>query len=100
MRTAPLALFYDDDCQALLDKTVACYRVTHTHPSAVAGALVSVCSIASCLNHVQFRRQAYLAELVDVARQCDTELAHSLQSLEEMLSWPDDAVLKRLLGHS
>src|SRR5262249_26792727 len=100
MRAAPLALFYYDDYKALLAQTVECCRVTHTHPSAIAGALVSVCSIAYCLTHVQFSRQAYLAELADVASRYDTQLAQSLLSLEELLSQPDEEVLKRLLSHS
>jgi len=66
MRAAPLALFYYDDREALFAKTVECCKVTHTHPSAIAGALVSVFSIAYCLTHTQLNRRAYLGELVDV----------------------------------
>src|SRR5262245_27913425 len=87
MRAAPLALYYYDDRQALLAKTVECCRATHTHPSAIAGALVSVFSIAYCLTHAQFSRQAYLAELADVASEYDKALGQSLLSLEEMVSW-------------
>lgn len=100
MRAAPLALFYYADRQALLAKTVECCRVTHIHPSAIAGALVSVFSIAYCLTHTEFRRQDYLAELADVASEYDPALGQSLLNLEEMLSWPEEEVLKKLLSNS
>ncbi|MCI0713086.1 MAG: ADP-ribosylglycohydrolase family protein [Chloroflexi bacterium] len=100
MRAAPLALFYYDDRPALLEKTVECSRVTHTHPAAIAGALVSVFSIAYCLAHTEFDRQAYLRELTDIAGEYDSELRQKLLSLEEMLAWPEEEVLKKLLSAS
>lgn len=100
MRAAPLALFYYDNREALLTKTVECCQVTHTHPSAIAGALVSVFSIAYCLTHTQFDQQTYLNELAEVASQYDTELGQRLLGLETMLDWSEEAVLKELLQNS
>ena len=100
MRAAPLALFFYDDRQALFDKTVVCCQVTHIHPSAIAGALVTVFSIAYCLTHTLFDRQAYLAELADVASKYDRELGQRLLSLEAMLNWSEEGVLNELLKNS
>ena len=100
MRAAPLALFYFDDRETLLAKTVECCHVTHTHPSAIAGALVSVFSVAYCLNHTEFNQQEYLAELADVGSQYDEELGQNLLDLEAMLSWSEEAVLEKLLSNS
>lgn len=100
MRAAPLALFYYDDHEALFAKTVECCKVTHTHPSAIAGALVSVFSIAHCLTHKQLDRQAYLGKLADVASEFDPELGQRLLSLEDLLAWSEEDALKELLGHS
>lgn len=100
MRAAPLALFYYDDREALLAKTVECCHVTHTHPSAIAGALVSVFSIAYCLTHTEFNQQEYLNELADVACQYDEELSKKLLSLPDMLAWSDNDVLEKLLSDS
>jgi ADP-ribosyl-[dinitrogen reductase] hydrolase len=100
MRAAPLALFYYDDRQALLEKTVECSRVTHTHPAAIAGALVSVFSIAYCLTHEELDRQKYLDELAAVASEYDSELGQRLLNLEEILSLPEEEAVKTLLSDS
>jgi len=100
MRAAPLALFYYDDRNALFDKTVECCKVTHSHPGAIAGALVSVFSIAYCLTHAKLDRKAYLTELADVASEFDKELAQRLLTLTDLLSWPEEEVVKELLKHS
>ena len=100
MRAAPLALCYYNDRQTLLAKTVECSQATHIHPSAIAGTLMSEFSIAYCLTHTQLNKQAYLAELTDVASEYDKELGQRLLSLEEMLDWSEEEVLQELLKNS
>lgn len=100
MRTAPLALFYYDDRDTLYEKTIACCEVTHSHPGAIAGALVSAFSIAYCLTHTELDKQAYLNELADIAETFDPKLAKRLLSLPDKLDWPEEEVIKELLKHS
>ncbi len=96
MRAAPLALFYYDDRDALFDKTVECCKVTHSHPCAIAGALVSVFSIAYCLNHTLLDKQAYLNELANIIDPFDKKLSKRLLNLTDLLSWPEEDVIKEL----
>lgn len=100
MRTAPIALFYYDDEATLFDKTVEACLVTHTHPAAIAGALVSTFSIAYCLNHPMFDQTAYLTKISEVAGEFDAEMSQRLQSLPDMLTWPEEQVLQELLKNS
>ncbi|NWJ47558.1 MAG: ADP-ribosylglycohydrolase family protein [Chloroflexi bacterium] len=100
MRSAPLALYYYNQESTLFDMTVECSRITHTHPAAIAGALVSTFSIAYCLTHSQLNRQEYLHKIAGVAEQFDKTMSKNLLALEEMLGQPEEEALKELLKNS
>jgi ADP-ribosyl-[dinitrogen reductase] hydrolase len=100
MRAAPLALFYYDDLEALYNHTVECCQVTHVHNSAIAGALVSVFSVAYCLTHKVLNQVEYLTSLADVAKRHDPEISQRLLQLPTFLDKPDDVVMHELLSHS
>jgi ADP-ribosylglycohydrolase len=100
MRAAPLALFYYADPQALFTATVECATVTHVHPRAIAGALVSVFSIAYCLTHTALDQDAYLGMVAAVAERLDPAFARRLRGLPHLLALPEDRALAELLRHS
>jgi ADP-ribosylglycohydrolase len=100
MRAAPLALFYYRDPDALFQKTVDSCRVTHTHPSAIAGALVSAFSIRYCLTHQELDQQAYLSTLADVAGEYDPDMKQRLVELPDLLHEPVEQVWEALFRHS
>jgi ADP-ribosylglycohydrolase len=100
MRAAPLALYYYTNEAELFDRTVECSRITHRHPSAIAGALVSTFSIAYGLTHASLDIHEYLAKIAGVAEQFDQAMSQRLLALEGMLEQPEEAVLTELLKHS
>jgi len=100
MRAAPLALFYYADPEALFAATVECATVTHVHPRAIAGALVSVFSIGYCLTHTTLDRDAYLGMVAAVAERFEPAIARRLCDLPRLLAVPEDRALAELLKHS
>lgn len=100
MRAAPLALYYYDNETELFERTVECSRITHRHPSAIAGALVNVFSIVYGLTHDRLAIHEYLTKIAGVAGQFDQEMSQRLLALETMLGQPEEEVLTELLKHS
>lgn len=100
MRIAPLALAYHNDLDALLENTVACCQVTHTHPSAIAGSVLAAFAVAYALNHEQFAQDAFLDYIANPASRFDPELARQVRALPSLLEMPEEEVLAQLLAHS
>lgn len=100
MRAAPLALFYYDDLESLYSHAIKCCQVTHVHNSAIAGALVSVFSVAYCLTHTVLNQVEYLTLLAEVAKRHDPEMSQRLLQLPTFLDRPEEVVLGELLSHS
>ncbi len=100
MRIAPLALVYHNDLDALLEQTVACCRVTHTHPAAIAGTILAAFSVAYALNHPRFSQDEFLAYITTPAERFDPELAQQVRGLPALLDTPEEQVFTHLLSHS
>lgn len=100
MRIAPLALAYHTDPDALFEQTVDCCRVTHTHPSAIAGTLLAAFAVAYALNHTTFVQDAFLDYIATPASQFDANLAQQVRGLPELFTLPEDTVFTQLLAHS
>lgn len=100
MRAAPLALFYHDDPRLLRTQTVESCRVTHVHPSAIAGALVNTFSIRYALTQSVFNQTAYLAQVAEVAARYDPDLSRRLLDLPRLLDEPEAVALQALLPSS
>jgi ADP-ribosylglycohydrolase len=100
MRIAPLALTYHTDLDALLEHTVACCQVTHTHPSAIAGAILAAFAVAYALNHEQFAPDAFLDYIASPASRFDADPTQQVRALPSLLEMPEEEVLSQLLAHS
>ncbi|KAB8140353.1 ADP-ribosylglycohydrolase family protein [Chloroflexia bacterium SDU3-3] len=100
MRIAPLALAYHADPDALLEQTVACCQVTHTHPSAIAGSILAAFAVAYALNHEKLVVADFLDAIASPASQYDADLAQRVRELPALLALPEEQVFAHLLANS
>lgn len=100
MRAAPLGIFYRNNLDQLVSKTVECCKITHTNNSAIAGALANTFSVAYALTHETFDRSDYLIQLCAIVDEFDKDLANRLQEIPAMLNQQEDAVIGSLLKNS
>lgn len=100
MRAAPLGIFYRDNLDQLVAKTVECCKITHTNNSAIAGALTNASSVAYALKHETFDQSEYLTQLCEIVEEFDRNLSNRLQELPEILDQDEDTALGALLTNS
>jgi ADP-ribosyl-[dinitrogen reductase] hydrolase len=100
MRAAPLGIFFRDNLDQLISKTVECCRITHTNNSAMAGALANAVSVAYALTHETFDQSAYLKQLCEIIDEFDKDLANRLQQIPAMLNEEEDVAIGTLLKNS
>ncbi|HSH02430.1 MAG TPA: ADP-ribosylglycohydrolase family protein [Anaerolineae bacterium] len=100
MRAAPLGLWYYDDLEALFRETVACCRVTHTHPSAIAGALVATFSVAYLLRAEKINWADYIAFVGEPVGRVDAEMVMALQALPAYFEADEQEAVGHLLANS
>lgn len=100
MRAAPLGIFFRDDLDALVSKTVECCRVTHANHSAIAGALTNAFSVAFALRTETWNQTEYLTLLCDLISGFDKNLADRLQEIPELLDVSEDDALRELMKYS
>lgn len=100
MRAAPLGIFFRDDLNQLIAKTVECCLVTHTNRSAIAGALTNAFTVAYALNNDTWDQTDYLKQLIDIVKGFDETLAGRLRELPELLQLDEEAALTSLMRNT
>lgn len=100
MRAAPLGIFFRDNLDELVSKTVECCRVTHTNNSAIAGALTNAFSVAYALRTQTWNQSEYLTQVSDIVSGFDKKLADRLRDIPELLDVSEDEALRELMKHS